>query len=66
MKHVHKQEMKWSVSNLYGCPKGQVKVFLSTHKDFIMVDCINGPGQIINYAEFDKLDIIPNNTYFSR
>ena len=42
------------------------EVFLSNHKDFIMVDCINGLCNVFTLEEYDKLNVITPNTFFTR
>jgi hypothetical protein len=42
------------------------ELFLSNHKDFIMVDCINGTCQVLSLEEYDKLNVITPNIFFSR
>lgn len=45
---------------------GENEVFLSTHMDFITVDCINDVCTILPYDEYDKLEDIPPYTFYSR
>jgi len=42
------------------------EVFLSPHKDFIMVDCINGPCEILTLEAYDQLTSTSNNVFYTR
>lgn len=42
------------------------EVFLTDHKDFTNVECINGPCAIISFEEYEALSGITNNTFYSR
>lgn len=42
------------------------EVFLSLHKDIVLVECINGSCDIMSYAEYDHQPSIPPNTFFTR
>jgi len=52
--------------NAYNKSISKYEVFLSTHRDFVMVDCINGVCQVLTLEDYDKLNVITPNTFFTR
>lgn len=42
------------------------EVFLSLHKDIVLVECINGPCAIVTYEEYDQQPSISPNMFFTR
>lgn len=42
------------------------EVFLTDHKDITSVECINGICSVLSYEEYEALNEIPVNTFFTR
>lgn len=54
----HFPSLVWSIS--------ENELFLSHHRDIVLVECINGSCSVVTFKEYDALNSIQQNTFFCR